>query len=219
MVTAEIKIPTPGRPIEALTMCGEDKPKKAFLILPGKGYTINHFLLDFLWRMAAEAGFYAIKAEYRGYTYRHLDEPYDHDHAIEDLGYVLDYLAEVGYKSQNIIICGKSLGTVALAGAVAKRQESFAQAVLLTPVLYYKREAGVFPMWDVYKQKVGSSYLIFGSDDPFCDLVTAKAAFPESQMDCYQGADHGLNLDGNYTRTIEINREIIEKVKSFITKI
>ena len=73
-------------------------------------------------------------------------------------------------------------------------------------------------MWDGYKQKIGASYLVFGSDDPFCDLETAKAAFPESQMDCYQGADHGLSLDGDYARTIEINREIIEKVKSFITK-
>jgi len=218
MITQEIKIPTGGKPIEAFTMCGEDRPQKAFLILPGKGYTINHFLLDFLWRMAAEAGFYAIKAEYRGYTYRHLDEPYDHDHAIEDLGYILDYLENAGFQPKNIIGCAKSLGTVALAGAVAKRNECFAKAILLTPVLYYKREAGVFPMWNGYKQKVSSSYLVFGSNDPFCDLETAETAFPDTQMDCYQGADHGLSLDGDYARTIEINREIIEKVKSFITK-
>ncbi len=217
MITEEVKIPTGTRPIEAFTMSGEVKPAVAFLILPGRGYTINHFLLDFLWRMAAESGFYALKAEYRGYTYRHLAEPYDHQHAIEDLGNILSYLANLSYPAQNVIVCAKSLGTVALAGLTATRETGFPKAILLTPVLYYKKDTGVFSMWEEYNKKVPDSYLVFGSDDPYCDLESARAAFPQALIDCCPGADHGLNLAGDYARTIEMQREIIEKAKRFIT--
>jgi len=216
MITEDLKIPTAGRPIEAFAMSGETKPDKAFLILPGKGYTINHFLLDFLWRMAAESGFYAIKAEYRGYTYRHLDEPYDRRHAVEDAGYMLDYLAERGYRPADIVVCAKSLGTVALGGILLEREISFDKAVLLTPVLYYQKEAGIFSMWNDYNKKVKNSYLVFGSSDPYCDMETAQSAFPGALIDCYEGADHGLSLERDYARTIEIQREIIEKTKCFI---
>ncbi len=166
--------------------------------------------------MAAETGFYAIKAEYRGYTYRHLNEPYDHEHAAEDVGYVLDFLAEKGYSPEKTVICAKSLGTIALAGITANRNISLDKAVLLTPVLYFQKSGAVLPLWEEYNKKVKSSYLVFGGDDPYCDPVSATAAFPAAPIDCYPGADHGLHLEGDYARTIEIQREIIEKVKHFI---
>lgn len=217
MITEDIKIPTGGRPIEAFTIYKEDRPEKAFLVLPGKGYTINHFLLDFLWRMAAETGFYAIKAEYRGYTYRHLDEPYDHKHAAEDAGLVLNHLLEQGFKPENIVVCGKSLGTIALAGLLTRRDISLDKAILLTPVLYYKKGQEIFPAWDEYRKRVRHSYLVFGTEDPYCDIESAQTNFPGDLINCYPGADHGLHLAGNYAGTIDINREIIEKVRRFIT--
>jgi len=216
MITEDLQISTGGRPIDASAMYGAAKPDRAFLILPGKGYTVNHFLLDFIWRMAAEAGFYAIKAEYRGYTYRHLNEPYDHEHAAEDVGYVIDFLTVKGYPPEKTIVCAKSLGTIALATYTANRDIILDKAVLLTPVLYFRKDDGVFPVWAGYSKKVKNSYLVFGSNDPYCDTDSAKAAFPAAPIDCYPGADHGLHLEGDYARTIEIQREIIEKVKQFI---
>jgi len=219
MHTGELKIPTDGRPIEAFFMCKEEKPDRAFLILPGKGYTINHFVLDFLWRMAAECGFYSLKAEYRGYTYRHLGEPYDHHNAAADAGYVLDYLNELGYPPEKITVCGKSLGTIAVGNLVADGGAIFERAILLTPVLYMKKEKGVFPQWAEFNKKISKPYLIFGGSDPFCDRETARQVFPEGLIECYPGADHGLSIDDDYLRTLEIQREIIANVKQFISEL
>ena len=219
MHTGELKIPTDGKPIEAFFMCKEEKPDRAFLILPGKGYTINHFVLDFLWRMAAECGFYSLKAEYRGFTYRHLGEPYDHHYAAADAGYVLDYLNELGYPPEKITVCGKSLGTIAVGNLVADRGAIFERAILLTPVLYMKKEKGVFPQWAEFNKKISKPYLIFGGSDPFCDRETARQVFPEGLIECYPGADHGLSIDDDYLRTLEIQREIIANVKQFISEL
>ncbi|PKM83007.1 MAG: hypothetical protein CVU89_02450 [Firmicutes bacterium HGW-Firmicutes-14] len=216
MTEQEIKIPTDGRPIEASVMHQEEKPGKAFLVLPGRGYTVNHFLLDYLWRMAAESGFYSVKAEYRGYTYRYMGEPYDHKTTGIDTGYILDYLEDTGYGPQDITVCAKSLGTMALAMLLLNRDITFNRAVLLTPVLYYNTEKEIIPVWDNYKAKVRKSYLVFGSDDPYCDPETAGMVFPDELISFYEGFDHGLQMDGNYRRTIEVNSEIIEKVKDFI---
>jgi hypothetical protein len=218
MIIEALKIPTSTKPIEAFAMHHEPKPDKVFLILPGKEFTIHHFLLDFMWRMAAEAGFFAIKAEFRGYTYKHQGEPYDHEHAIEDAGFVMDYLINTGYIPNNITFCTKSLGTIALAGLVAKSAFSFDKAILLTPVLYYQKESGVFPVWNEYNQKVKQSYIVFGDDDPYCDLDTAKSAFPKGLIESFIGADHGLNITADYLKTMEIQQKIIEQTKLFITK-
>lgn len=218
MFTEEIKIPTDGRPIEAFTMYQNPRPGKALLILPGKGYTINHFLLDFIWRMAAEQGFYSIKAEYRGFTYRHLNEPYEIKDAAKDVEFLFKFLEETGYSSRDITVCGKSLGTITLADTITRLGININKAVLLTPVLYFAKELETLPFWDEYKKRVKNSYLVFGSDDPFCDLETARAKFPNDQIDFYPGADHGLHLNADYARTIEIQREIVEKVKEFIAE-
>lgn len=218
MITEDIKIPTDGKPIEAFTMSGGKRPERAFLILPGKGYTINHFVLDFLWRMAAESGFFAIKAEYRGYTYRHLGEPYDHEHAAADAGYVFDYLTARGYSPDNIVVCAKSLGTLSLASLVKKREARFQKVILLTPILYLNKGAKPFPGWALYNEKVKDTYLVFGGNDPYCDEVTARQVFPDAKIQCYGGADHGLHLADDYARTIEIQHEIITGVRKFITE-
>lgn len=216
MLTEEIKIPADGRPIEAFTMHKKAKPDRAFLILPGRGYTVNHFLLDFLWRMAAEQGFFAVKAEYRGYTYRHLGQPYDHNHATNDARFVLDYLASLGYEAENTVLCAKSLGTIATCNLVVDHNRRFHKVILLTPVLYVNKNDGVFPAWINFNEEVKQAYLVFGSNDPYCDQATARTTFPTARIDCYEGADHGLHLVGNYAETIEINRQIIEKVKDFV---
>lgn len=216
MITEEIKIPTTGRPIEAYTMHQEKRPDKAFLILPGKGYTINHFLLDFLWRMAAEAGYYAIKAEYRGYTYRHMGEPHDAKQAIQDAGFIFEFLADQGFKPGNIVPCTKSLGTIALAGMLENHNIYLQKAVLLTPVMYYKKGSDTLSLWSEFNTKVTESYVVFGTEDPFCDLDTAATIFPTAAIDCCEGADHGLYIVNDYKRTIKINEQIIEKVNKFI---
>lgn len=218
MLTEEIKIPTDGRPIEAFTMYQQPRPEKALLILPGKGYTINHFLLDFIWRMAAEQGFYSIKAEYRGFTYRHLNEPYEIKDAVNDVEFIFKFLQETGYKSSDITVCAKSLGTMALAYTLTKQGICIDQAILLTPVLYFNKESAILPYWDEYKKRVNGSYIVFGSEDPYCDLDTASFQFPEDLIDFYPGADHGLHIDADYSQTIEIQREIVEKTRVFITR-
>lgn len=217
MITEEIKIPTAGRPVEAFIRYRKPGPDRAFLILPGKGYTINHFLLDFLWKMAAETGFYAIKAEYRGYTYRHLGEPYGLEDAAQDAGSVFDYLTAQGFKSRNIIPCVKSLGTIALAQLLQDREIYLNKSVLLTPVIYNKKGFDTLPTWSVYNDKVKDSLVIFGSADPFCDAGTAAAVFPAGTVKCYDGADHGLDIAGDYRQTIKIQLNIIDKVKEFIS--
>ena len=217
MTTEELKISAEGRPIEAFARHGAAKPKKAFLILPGKGYTINHFVLDFLWRMAAECGYYSIKAEYRGFTYRHFDEPYDHHHTALDAGIVLKHLEEIGYPPHKTAVCAKSLGTIAVGSLVADTDIVFEKTILLTPVLYVKKEKGIFPKWFEFKRKISDPCLIFGSNDPFCDSETATEVFPHALLECYRGADHGLEIAGDYVRTIKIQSEIIEKVRQFIS--
>lgn len=218
MLSKDILIPTDGKPIEAFAMYGEKKPAKALLILPGKGYTINHFLLDFIWRMAAEKGFLAMKAEYRGFTYRHMGEPYELEHAAQDAGFVFDYLNKTGYVPEDIIVCAKSLGTLALAQTLARKNISIDKAILLTPVLYLAKEADTLPVWYDYKKRVKNSILVFGNDDPYCDMETAMNNFPGTQISYYSGADHGLHLDGDYSGTIEIQREIVETAKKFVTE-
>lgn len=216
MITEEIKIPTDGRPIEAFTLSPSKKPNRAFLIFPGKYYTINYFLLDFIWKMAAEAGFFAVKTEYRGYTYRHLDEPFELNNASEDIRHTINYLTGIGYQPEDITVCAKSLGTMALANFLTNSDLFFKKVVLLTPILYFKKDSPVIPFWEEYKKKVSSSYLVFGGADPYCDMETASSQFPTAPIDCYPGANHVMDLDGEYRRTIAIQTEIIEKVKEFI---
>ncbi|MHB9095038.1 MAG: hypothetical protein ACYC21_10220 [Eubacteriales bacterium] len=72
-------------------------------------------------------------------------------------------------------------------------------------------------MWAEFVKKVKDLYIVFGSNDPYCDKTSAEAAFPRALVDSYPGADHGLSLDNNYAGTIDIQREIIEKTKKFIT--
>ncbi len=217
MITEEIKIPTDGRPLEAFVKYRGPKPEKAFLILPGQGYTINHFVLDFLWRMAAENGYYAIKAEYRGFTYRHFNEPYNHEQAAVDARYVLDYLANQGYMPEQITACGKSLGSIALGSVVVIDHVSFDKVILLTPVLYVDKAAGIFPHWAEFSKSTKNLCLVFGSVDDYCDLETAMDNFPKAVIKCYEGADHGLHIEGDYSSTIQIQREIIELVRKFIS--
>lgn len=215
MIMEEIKIPAEGRPIEAFTMTAAQRPEKALLILPGKGYTINHFLLDFIWRMAAETGFYAIKAEYRGFTYRHLGEPYEVEDAAKDVKTVFGFLDEQGYSPKDVIVCGKSLGTLALARALIDNDISINKAVLLTPVLYFSKESGVLPLWKEYKKKAAKSLLVFGDQDPYCDMASASEAFPAVPLKSYSGADHGLHIAGDYAKTIAIQIEILNNIKKF----
>lgn len=219
MIEEQIKIPTDGKPVEAFALHAEEKPPQAFLVIPGRGYTINHFLLDYLWKMAAEAGFYALKAEYRGYTYRHLGQSYEPRSAAQDLRYMLGYLAGIGYQPAVVTVCAKSLGTIALADLVCEFKVSFPKTVLLTPVLYVKKGAPLLECWGEFNNRIADSYLVFGDQDPYCDLATAKSLFPKSTtIDCYPGADHGLSLAGDYRQTIRVNVEIIEKVKQFLGK-
>lgn len=216
MLTEEIKIPTDNRPIEAFVMSKKPHPDKAFMILPGRGYTINHFLLDFLWRMAAEQNYYSIKAEYRGFTYRHFDEPYDHEYATIDARYVVDYLKTLGYPPEKVVACGKSLGSIAVGNLVIEDKMTFDKAILLTPVLYVQKDKGVFPTWKSFCDVVPKTFLAFGSADEYCDLEAAQDNFPGARIEYFDGADHGLLLPKDYARSIEINRQIIECVKEFI---
>lgn len=212
----EIRIPTNERPIEGFALHDEERPSKAILIIPGQGYTINNFVLDFIWRMAAEKGYYSVKAEYRGYTYRHLGEPYDAEHAVEDLHYMVEHLKNIGYSPKDIVICAKSLGTLALAGLLAQTDLCLDKAILLTPVLYFNQNKEIIQTWQNYMEKVKASYIAFGGNDPLCDLQNAQKIYTGADIDFYPGLDHGLCLDGDYQGTIEIQKNIIERAREFI---
>ncbi len=76
----------------------------------------------------------------------------------------------------------------------------------------------IFPVWAEFVKKIKDLYVVFGSNDPYCDNVSAEEVFQEALIDSYPGADHGLGFDQSYADTLDIQKEIIEKVKKFITE-
>ena len=166
----------------------EGDPTRTALVLPGRmlaGMPINAFAIDAVWQQGWRA--VLVWDEY-------LDSPED---ATAWIRARLDAAAAHAADAADVLVIGKSLGTLA-AGAAAERGWP---AVWLTPLLNHPAFV------EMLRARTAPALLIGGTDDPAWDGALARE-LSEDVLEL-EGADHGL-------ARIEHLAPIVDRIRAFL---
>jgi len=110
------------------------------------------------------------------------------------------------------ILVGKSLGTRVLSSLMVKYPElTNSKAIYLTPVF----SEGFNQLTAQVKQ---DALMVIGTDDQFYvpELISQLKAKKEFRLIVLEGADHGLEIKDNWSKSIEFMKTICEEVEKFL---
>lgn len=176
------------------------------IILPGRGYTIEHPVLFHLRYLALENGFDVLPVEYGYQAARRDFKPEEWPLLAQDVHAATAPVLERGY--QQVCIIGKSLGTP-LAIELAKTINAPAVSlILLTPI-----SAAVQAMSDL--NHVRTLALIGTNDSIYSpDMVTQTGS--QVQWKVLEGLDHGLFIEDNWRVSLDALNSILAVCERFL---
>ncbi len=200
-----IKI-APG--LEGIVNEPEGPPKGFVVIAPGAGYDMYQPLMVDAAEAAASIGYRALRFNWR-YVSEGTDRGEGIGNEIRDLknaiSYLRDTLEEGSTIDKNIVLIGKSLGSI-VAAAVAL--EDAYPAILLTPIC---RSADEFK--SLYKPNGLLQVMITGDKDPLCNTdILFRHVNRSTKVSIVQG-DHGF--DGMNDDESTRNRSVVANLVTY----
>jgi hypothetical protein len=185
------------------------------ILLPGWGYTCQAPLLYYAMRVMQSLGADVLQVEYaynRRPDFLALPEAEQTRWLFTDVTAAFHTaLQQRAY--QEVTLIGKSLGTLALSHLVSHPPSAaHARAIWLTPVLGTERFLENIRQWG------GQSLFVIGTADPYYDenrLRELESATGGEAL-VIDGADHGLEIEGNVWRSLQELERIMRAIKAFL---
>jgi hypothetical protein len=180
MKTETITIDSPfGIQIEQRFYVQEPRADKLLIILPGRGYTIHHPVLSYLWQMGLANGWDVLPVEY-GFQRTGMFEMHQMPHVMDDVKLTTEPVLQ-DHTYRHICIAGKSMGTpLAMQLAQTVHAEHISQ-ILLTPIGPALQPAGDIP-----------TLAIIGMEDSFYAPGVGDNPPPNVTWHILERLDHGL---------------------------
>jgi acetyl esterase/lipase len=183
----------------------DDNPRGLVVILPGRGYLLEHPVLHYLAKMAMETGYDVLGVPYSFQITRTTALP-PMDKLARDCALALDTaLAQRNY--DRIILAGKSLGTPLAARLGDHLQTIEVRYILLTPVMDSTDYVGDHP-----------TIAIIGTDDAAYDerKISADAARPYLRWHVFDDLNHALEFKTGWDASVAAMGNIIAACETFL---
>lgn len=185
-----------------------DETNSLAIVLPGAGYTTQAPLLHFTTGVFYSKGFDVLHINYR-FSREEMSALNERDFA-RDVQPVIDN-ATKNKKYSNYYVVAKSIGTIALSYLLDHPILKDAKAVWLTPLL--QRD-------DVFNAMVNSENqgLCMIGDKDSCFIEERFEKLKNNQnlrLKVVEGGNHGLELDKEPIKSIEILKSVISAINEF----
>ena len=174
---------------------------KLVIILPGRGYTVNHPVLAHLGLMAFANGYDVLPVQYGFQTSGDLD-PTQIPLLQQDVQLATAPVLQRGY--HEICVVGKSLGTPLAIDLAQSIEAAVVSQILLTPIGAAMQAAG-----DI------RTLAIIGTADPLYmpEMVNDS---PNTTWRVFENLNHGLIDEDNWRYSIDCLRDIIATCETFL---
>lgn len=178
------------------------------IVLPGAAYTTQAPLLHFTTGVFYNKGFDVLHINYT-FSREEMSALSDEDFT-RDVQLAIDNAIE-GKNYNNFYVVGKSIGTIALSYLLKNTRLKDAKVVWLTPLL--QRD-------DVFNAMANSEnkgLCIIGDKDS-CFVVDRFENLKNNHnllLKVVEGGNHGLELDGEPIKSIELLKDIISAINEF----
>jgi predicted alpha/beta-hydrolase family hydrolase len=199
-----------GRPLPN-RLFRQARAHRLALILPGLRYSCDMPLLFYPARLMTQRGAAVLQvlSDYTQAAYQSASKAEQARWLAEDAQAALKAGLAAG-DFQEVILIGKSIGSLALASLVAGGVE--APSIWLTPLL---RQPFLI---EAARQQKGPALFIGSSSDPTFDLEQLQRiqATGKGESLVIAGADHSLEIPGDVFASLEILRQILERIQAFL---
>jgi hypothetical protein len=184
------------------------------VLLPGLNYSCDHPLLYYTTYILLEHSFdvLQLRADYNAAEFQSRSNSEQLRWLAEDATALLNAgLAQRNYS--RLILVGKSIGTLTL-GALLGNSDAFldAHTIWFTPLTQYT--VVVHGMARAHKK----SLYVAGSGDRSFDTGPLRSApfYASHQNLVIEGADHALQIPGDLPRSLDVMKQIVTEVETFI---
>lgn len=180
---------------------------KLMLLLPGRGYTVEHPVLFHLRYLGLENGFDVLPVQY-GYQAANRDlKAEEWPYLAQDVRAAAEPVLSRGYRK--VCVVGKSLGTpLALELAQTITAESVS-LILLTPI-------------GAVMQAMNNTHLpvlaVIGTDDPLYSPDIVRQQRLNVQWKVLEGLSHGLFIEDNWRVSMDALSEILAVCEQFLRR-
>jgi hypothetical protein len=181
----------------------ESPSQKLCVILPGRNFAPDKSALDLIGQMALQHGWDLLSLRYSFQVSPYAADAMKLDDLLVEAQGILPFLA--GY--QEVCLVGKSLGS-SLARRLIDQVEAPERSLLL-----------VTPLPDSFAGAAPCPRLcLIGTADPvFPESTAAREARP-AEWRCYEGADHGLYVPGDWRATASLWQRLTADAEAFLTR-
>lgn len=203
--TLEVNSPSGEKALNTLWHTDDSSDTLAVLI-PGAGYTVDHPVLYHVRAMLMQRGCDVLNIQYafqRAGREFSLDEFPALNVEIAD---TLSQLLPGSYR--RLVLVGKSLGTPFVRTLAQQYQSQFEVSVIqLTPI------QGAVELTDTFKALV-----VIGTADSrySAETVAAYDGHPSITWRVFEGLNHGLEVKGNWCKSLDVLSEIVAACEAFM---
>lgn len=201
-----------GKRVRHLFTRQEQTPRGLVVILPGRGYLLEHPLLHYLRKLAGELNYDVLGVRY-GYqmTAGDTGDLMSFDILTGEIERAISaVLAQRDYA--RVFLAGKSLGT-ALAVRQGERlkegrlKDADLRYILLTPVADSTQNIGVYP-----------TLAVIGTADSAYDAARVRAddVNPHLHWHVFDGLNHGLEFAEGWDASIAVLGQIMAHCEAFL---
>jgi hypothetical protein len=184
------------------------------LILPGLRYTCDMPLLFYPARLMLQRGAAVLQvhSDYTQAAYQSASRSEQAHWLAEDTQAAYQAGLAAG-DFRELILIGKSIGTLALASLVAGGVE--APSIWLTPLLRQSR------LVEAALQQKGPALFIGSSSDPTFDPAQMQHIQDAGKGEglVFPGADHSLEIPGDVLTSLGIMRQVVERIQAFLNQL
>lgn len=187
------------------------------VILPGLNYSCDNPLLYYTTNLCSAHSIDVLQlwANYTGAEFQSLSDEAQLHWLVEDAtALIAAGRAQRSYS--HLILVGKSIGTLTL-GALLDQANTYQDAHLiwLTPLIRYP-----VVVRSMSHSAKNSLFLAGGADRSFdTNLLGGARRFLSHQHLIIDGADHSLQIPGDLPRSLDVMKQIVAEVETFINSV
>ena len=176
---------------------------RLMIILPGRGYTVNHPVLSYIGQMAYENGYDVLPVQYGFQVSSDLDLS-QMPLLQQDVQLATEPVLKRDYRE--VCVVGKSLGTPLAIDLTQSVPGAVVSQILLTPIGAAMQAAS-----DI------DTLAIIGTTDPLYapELVNDSES---TTWRVFENLDHGLIDDNNWRYSLDCLKDIIAACEAFLQK-
>ncbi len=179
--------------------------ERLLVLLPGRGYTVNHPILFHLLYLALENGWDALPVSYGFQTSGGDFRPEQFPLLQEDVALATAPALANSYR--HLCVAGKSLGTPLAVDLARSAKADSVSLILLTPV------GGVMQALDGIR-----TLAVIGTNDPLYSPDVVRLTESDAHVDwrVYDGLNHSLIVEGDWRASLAALREIMDVCEWFL---